>query len=481
MHYPGFVGGSNESESRIADCERTVNFYPEVVGGAAKAPIVLYPAPGVDLVCTLPVSPFRGAYTLNGQTFAVGGDRLYKLNISGFGADVVVTSTELASGLNNPDDGPVTMASNGDAGFQLMISSGSFLYCWDLRTSTLTQIQTGISQVGFIDGFFIGLNPARSEFSISALEDGATWDPTQVAQRNDAADKWQTMLVAHKELWLFGSQTASVWYDAGLAPFPFAPNPSVFIETALAAPNAADMFDGAPIWLGTNTAGGAMVYRADGYSPRRVSNHALEYALLSYPTLVDAESFVYQESGHSFWVLTFPTAQATWVYDAATGDWHERGEWNGYTFTGLATRGHVYVNGAHLTGSRSSGAIYRMGIDLATGVDGTGLRRLRRAPHVWNGGNRFVTDRFLLDLETGLGLPTGQGSDPKAFLRWSNDGGHTFGSLREVSVGRVGQYRARAQWFRLGMARDRVYEFSCSDPIPWRLIDAYIDVRPAAS
>ena len=467
--YPSFVGPSYTSQSPIADAERCVNWYPErVEAPAGQAQWVLYPAPGFELFCTLPNGPIRGFFSQNGRTFAVGGGALYELFTNG-------TFLERGTGLNNLDDTPVTIHSNGDGGHQLFITSGSKGYVFDLSTNTLTFVLDNVSVGGFVDGFFLALDTASSTLKISELEDGSTWDPLQIAQRNAGSDRWAAMLVSHKEIWLFGTQTSEVFYNSGASPFPFVPNPSVFLETGIVAPASAAILDNAPMWLGQNTDGGGIIYRANGYTPQRVSNFALEHALAGYSTLLDARAWSYQEQGHSFYVLTFPTAGATWVYDASNGAWHERGDWNGFVYTGLPVQGHVFAFGKHLTGDRVSAKVYRMGVDIASDAAGQPLRRLRRAPHLSAEGARYTIDNLRVELEAGLGLTSGQGADPQLMLRQSADGGKTWGNERWVSVGKRGQYRARAKFWRLGQARDRVVEIAATDPIPWRIIDCFVN------
>lgn len=109
------------------------------------------------------------------------------------------------------------------------------------------------------------------------------------------------------------------------------------------------------------------------------------------------------------------------------------------------------------------------------------IRRLRRAPHLSNEQLTTFHGFFQLDLETGLGLGSGQGADPMVMLRWSDDGGHTWSHEHWVNAGRQGQYTRRAIWRRLGRSRDRVYEVVMSDPIPWRLLAAYLDVETGTS
>lgn len=477
MRYPAFVGPSYTSQSKIAAADRCVNFYPEKVeSGTGPAEYVLYPAPGLEAWCTLPESPFRGQYTINGASFAVGGENLYELPYSQGGTPILRTT-----GLYNPDDSFVSMAGSGDGSRQLVITSGTRVYAFDLLTDTLTEIpDLAGTTCGFMDGYFLVLDPNRSELHFSDLEDGSTWSAIDVAQRTDSGDKWIAMLVRQKDLWLFGSQTSSVYYDSGDADTPWVPNPSVFASQGIGAPRSAALLNGSPVWLGQGAAGGRIVYMANGFTPGRISTHAIEYLLAQCDSVADAIGFTYQDQGHEFYVLTIP-GTVTIVYDGTTGLWHERGEWDGNGFTGLAVAGHIYVNGEHLVGSLSDGTIYRMAIDLPNGVDGAGLRRMRCAPHITADGDRVVHSRFALDLEAGLGLVTGQGSDPTVMLRWSNDGGQSWGNVHLMSAGAIGAYRTRVERYRLGMARDRVYEITMSDPIPWRIMGAHLDVTRSGS
>jgi hypothetical protein len=67
-----------------------------------------------------------------------------------------------------------------------------------------------------------------------------------------------------------------------------------------------------------------IVYRANGYTAQRISTHAVEWQIQQYGNLSDAIAYTYQQDGHSFYVLIFPSANTTWVFDVATSLWHER-------------------------------------------------------------------------------------------------------------------------------------------------------------
>lgn len=466
--YPGFVGPSYTSQSKIACDDRTVNWIPsKIESGTGSASYVFEPAPGFALKFTAGASIGRGSFTLNGTSYVVFADKLYRLPILAGG-----TPTLLASGLHNPDNSPVTIAGSGDGGFQLMITSGSQLYCFDIRANTLTLIPNITATfVVFTDGYFIALDPNASQFYLSGLEDGSTWDPLDVNQRNDLADKWIAMIVAHKELWLFGSQTTSVYYNSGDAATPFIPNPSVSIPRGIHAPTSLRLLNGSPVWLADDLT----VRYAQGYVPQRISTHAVEFAIAQFSTSLDAEGDTYNEQGHQFYNLDCATAGSSWAYDLTSGMWSERGPWNTDAFQVRDVRACIYANNMNLVLSRTGTGIYQMSQDLFTETDGvTGLRRVRRAPHIVSMLNRVRYFKLRMLMEVGVGLSTGQGSDPQIMLRYSDDGGQSFGLETLASAGAFGAYSTLPEWYQLGQARDRVFEISVSDPIPWRLVDAYL-------
>jgi hypothetical protein len=114
-------------------------------------------------------------------------------------------------------------------------------------------------------------------------------------------------------------------------------------------------------------------------------------------------------------------------------------------------------------------------------VDERIIRRLRRAPHLAQENVRLFYRRFELDLERGVGLATGQGSDPMVMVRLSRDGGHTWGEPMRMSAGRMGEYTTRVIARRLGQARDTVFEVTVSDPVAWSLVNAWLDLEAGTS
>ena len=219
MRYPGFISGSYELQSPLADMERTVNWYPEQIASPAVPwGAALFPTPGQDEFLTVGTVNTRALFAMNDRVHAVVGGALYELFAG-------ATSTSRGTMLQDPN--PASIASNGDAGGELLIASGTNGYLLNLSTSAFSTVLTGdCTMVGMLDGYFLAFNTATSKFRISDLNDGTTWDATQYAQRSIAPDPWRAMVVdGSRQIWLIGEQTGEVWYDSGASPFPFEPVP----------------------------------------------------------------------------------------------------------------------------------------------------------------------------------------------------------------------------------------------------------------
>lgn len=473
QRYPGFLGPSYAAPSVVWDSERCINWFPEFAQSPGqKSPIALLPTPGVAAFYSGASAPCRGLFAQDGRAFAVLGYVLLELAANG---------TATARGTVADDGLPVTMCSSGDAGGELFITSGNNGYVFTLATNTLTHVLTGVSQGGFLNGYFFALNRDTSELQCSDLLDGLTWNPLRVQSRNAASDKWRGMVIANSLIWLFGSETSEVWYDAGLTPFPAQLVAGAVLQHGTAAPWSIAPLGNLPTWLGQTRDGEGMVFQAgDGFTAKRISNHAVESAIQAYlragGVVEDAEAFSYQEDGHLFYQLTFPSVGATWVYDLATQQWHERLFWNTTTGEWEASRArwHAYAFGKHLVGDRLLGNVYHQALTSGTDVGGVALRRVRQAPHLHRRMQQQFFSSFEVHAETGLGLVSGQGSDPQMMLQVSDDGGRTFWDVPTASAGKMGEYRRRVQWWRLGCSRDAVFRVVASDPIPWRLVDAYL-------
>ena len=468
----GFVAGTYESQSLDVSADLTMNFYPELIENiSGKTKLAMYPTPGLKLFATLGSNPkVRGSIQIDDRYFAVAGTNLYE--VDGSGAETIRGTVA--------DDGlPVSFATST---IELLVSSGGALHFLTLATNLFTDVPSGtitdVRMVEYIDGFFLALLKDSQIFRISAPLDASSWPALQVNQVSVFPDNVVSFIADHRELWLFGKTKSVVYYDSGSAAI-FDVIPGAFIETGGAAFFGAVNLDNTILWIGTDKRGGLKAWRANGYTPQRISNHAIEFAWQGYSTVSDAISYAYQDQGHDFWVIYFPTADKTWVYDVSTNMWHERGFLELGVQKAHLGRCHTYVFGKHLVGARDSGKVYEMNISFYDD-DGSPLRRARRAQHISNEEKWVFYHKLQIDLETGIGpsppLLDGGGNarDPIINLRWSDDGGHSWSNERSRGAGKIGVRRTRVIWRRMGRSRDRVFEISMSDPVPWRIIAAYL-------
>jgi hypothetical protein len=396
-----------------------------------------------------------------------------------------VTFTGTQRGTINADTQRATIAANGIGGRQLFITSGGTGYCYDLQTNTLTPVgvpATTVTMGASIDGFFVYLDATTGTLYNSALYDGTSWSALN-SQRSAASDPWVAMCVTPDRLiHCFGESTKEALHNAGLPGFPFSIIPEANMPFGISAPYAFTV-DQSVTWLAQTKKGRGQVVVAQGYTPTRVSNHGIETTIQGYATISDTTACSYQQHGNTHAIFTFPTADASWAVDGATGTWHQRGYWNTTTGAYQAWRPGFALAafGRLLVGDRQTGSIYTLATDTFTDVDGALIRRVRQPPPLTFDGKRFTVDGLRVVMDVGVGLPTGQGIDPQAMLKVSRNGGKTFGNEHWTTLGALGTFNTRVLWSQLGQARSFVPQVVVSDPVAARITDASADVRVGAS
>lgn len=467
-----FVGPAYRARSLNINAQRCVNFYLEA-GGPNGRPAALLGTPGLVRKLVLPNAPceVRCAEVFKGELWVVGGNKLYSITKSWVPTERGTLDTSY---------GQVSIQANST---QLMMVDGVAGYIWDKTSGEFSRISdpefpAGARTVSYLDSYFIAETPDTEQFSISALGDGLEWDGTDFTSAEGAPDNIVTHLTDHRQLWVLGETTVQIYENTGNASFPLEASGTAFIEVGCVAPGSACRFDNSVVWLGQDENGQGIVWRAANYNPSRMSDHGLEYAMSQMERIDDARAFTYQQDGHTFFVLTFPSADQTWHYDAATGSWAERAWFDKSTGSLHRHRAncHAAFAGQNIVGDWQNGMLYAL--DLAAYTDdGEPILSLRAAPTINEDQAFLFFGSLQVDIEAGVGLPTGQGELPTMMLRYSDDGGHTWSNRREASMGRIGQYGARAKWNRLGRGRNRVFEISISDPVKRVVLGAYADVQ----
>jgi len=341
----------------------------------------------------------------------------------------------------------------------------------------------GADRVAFIEGWLIFNQPGSRTFYTNApVPYTLTFAGLFYALKDSSTDNLVTLFENNREIWLVGERTSEVWYNAGGANFAFSRLPGIGPQMGCSAKHSIARVGTNLAWLAQNEQGQNIVVMTNQYSVDRISNHSVEFAISTYPQVSDAIGDCYEEQGHVMYVLTFPTADTTWVFDVTTSEtlrspdaWWQRLSWNAATATYHRHIGNVFVNFANIRmwGDYQTGQIHQQSRSIYTD-NGAPLRAQRRAPHIWarESRKRIFQSSMQVEFTPGVGLQTGQGSNPQAMIRWSDDGGFSYGNEVDVQIGLVGDTRNRAIVWQCGEARDRVWEVNFSDPVPRDIIGA---------
>jgi len=465
------LGQSYVARSVNAADSRMVNLFPEATPQAGKTAGFLNRAPGLRLLATLGTGPIRGLWSPdpNGlYAYVISGNTFYRIDTS-YNAEVYgyVSGT-----------GQVSMADNGT---QLFIAANPDGYIFNFTTLIFAPITDvdfpGAVTVGYLDGYFVFNEPNSQRVWTTVLLDGSSVDPLDFASAEGSPDGLVSLIIDHREAWLFGTNSVEVWYDAANAGFPLTRIQGAYNEIGCVAAYSVAKLDNGVFWLGGDARGEGIVYRTNGYTGQRISTHAIEWQIQQYGNISDAIGYTYQQDGHAFYVLIFPSAGATWVYDVATDNWHERAAWVNGEYTRHRSNCQMAFNHQVIVGDYNDGRVYAFDLETYSDDDQPQrwLRSWRALPQDQNTLVRTAQHSLQLDAETGVGLNSGQGDAPEVMLRWSDDGGHTWSNEHWSSMGAIGAYGTRTFWRRLGMTnklRDRVYEVSGTDPVKIAIVGA---------
>jgi hypothetical protein len=464
----GLVGGSYQERSLPLDAQRTINLYPVVdETQQGKEVSALYGTPGKRLFGTAGAGPMREAYTAaNGRAFFVSGNKLYELSSGG-------SATERGTLLTS--NGNLTVDENGS---QLGLCDGTYGYIFTYATNVLAQITDSdfptATSLTFIDGYFAVSKANSGQFFISALYNGTSWDALDFATAESSPDDLVRVYNAVGQLWLFGKRTTEIWTNTGNTVFPFERIQGAKMDMGLLAAHSVVSIDNSVFWLGRDTKGQGIVYRAKGFSPERISTHAIEYLLQASSSLENIKGYTYQQDGHTFYVLTGEGLNTTLVYDLSTGLWHERAFLNtqGEYEIDLGSC-YTFAFSKHLVGDRLNSNVYEMSLDVFKDGDYQ-IKRQRTFTHIHEEGEPIRVQQLAVEFEGGVGLTSGQGSNPQCWLEVSEDFGRTWGDEYYASIGALGQYRTRAEWRKLGYAYQFTFRVSISDPVKVAICGAYL-------
>jgi hypothetical protein len=474
-----------------------VNDTITVLGGVYGSSPATYTvtAIGASGAVTTLVQTFSGSYT----SFPLNAASTSSNN-AGIGLTLNLTTGTGTGGLGN------YIVNNS----QTISSRTMYVLNWSVLPTNDGAFQGG-TIVDIVDNYFVYNDPNTQLWGASNVLSPITYG-LSYASKFTGPDNLVSLICDHGQVYLLGEKTSEVWADTGTFPFPFQRIPGSASEHGISAPFSVSRVGNSFAYLAKNNRGQAEIVQMNGYFPQRISTHAVENTLVN-KYVNDAVAYTYQLEGHEVYVISFPTLDLTWAYDSTTALWHK---WLWVDSNNIYHRHRsncsAFFQGIVLVGDYENGLIYQL--DPSNYTDnGSLIRRLRRAPHLVTDLQRQYFDEMQIQFQPGVGLSgkpsltpilnatyyqspliittsltiapgntivvspstsqsTTTGVDPQAMLRWSSDGGSTWSNEHWTSIGKIGRYKNRAIWRRLGVSRDRIYEVVVTDPIKAVIVSA---------
>lgn len=434
-----------------------------------KSDAILRRAPGIDLLEDFGSDDerVRGLLMVDDLLYHLVGTNLRKTTAAGDTEDVGTI----------PGGERVRMTANSDGDFAVWRPFDNTNYQVTIATDTVAQItdpqfaQGGASPV-FLDGYLAWRRPGTNQFFNSGLN-AFTFNGLDIASVEGKPGRIIGTHCDNREIIHAKEKSMELWYNAGNSPgSPFSRSPSGFLEIGCAAGESLGSQDNSPFWIANDLT----VRRLSGSTPERVSQHGVE-AVLARAAVDDAYTVSYFHDGHLCIAFVFPFAGRTLVYDCTTKQWHERDSlgYGAWRPNHIVQGGEAWGN-RQIVGDRVSGKIGYLNPDTFEEFGEPQRVRWTYQP-VYAEGNRAVHKRLGLSLNVGNGLTSGQGSNPLATLKMSDDGGNVFRSHTTQELGRQGKYQTVVDWWKLGQSNNRTYAIDVTDPVKLFTFDTQLEVE----
>jgi hypothetical protein len=466
----------NEARHRSHSARKLINYYLVQNRSDEEYPYIAYPSPGATLFASITGNSVRGAIEWRGMGYVVIDASFYSVSPAG---------SVIYLGALNTSTGRVKMATiEGNNGGQMVITDGLNGYLFLFNTNTFTQITdedfpNGAEVCTSHDERFIVPVPNTSNWQISNTADGSTWQALQVASKRSKDDLLMAPYYHNLYIWLFGEESIETWINTGNEDFTFERQQGLALSYGLSAKFSIAEAGNQLFWLGRNASGSPMVFQSNGFQPTVVSTDDLNYLFSIADTVTDVFSYALTIEGHEWVVFTSPSEDWTYVYDLTTQLWFK---WESYNSDTLSygrhfSNCHMLLGNKHIVGDSTSGNLYQL--DFSTYTEkGNRIRRIIESDHMDFDRRMVRVSNLEIKCETGVGLTTGQGSDPQMQLELSKDYGNTWGVPRFRSPGKLGKYKDRLHWPSCGSARQLTIRLETTDPCKWVIHGGRLDITP---
>lgn len=423
-------------------------------------PDAVYGGPGLTQFAEVGDGPIRGEHDFNGTLLTVSGDMLYTVDENG-----VAVARGAVAGYD-----PVVMADNGT---HTAIVSDSTSYVWDgtdFDPINDPDFRTA-SSVAFLSQVLIFTVQNSGLFFTSELADAEAYNALDIATAESKPDNNVRVLVDGEEALFFGTKGVEGWRFNGAPVGVPLTRSSTNLSYGLAGRDAICQIDNTVAWLAHDRT--LRTLREN--SPIAIADPSITSAIQAWTNPGTARAFTMSVRGHEWMALRHESGCYWW--DATTGLWSRRQSHGSDTWRATCSE---YIYGHNILGDAEDGILWRLDPDShAEGSDP--LVRSLVSMTLGPGGLPFTLEAVEIEIETGTGLATGQGSNPMVWLELSRDGGRTYGTRMLRSMGLMGERTKRVIWtgpFGDFPTHGGVIKLSCSDPVRFVVTRAWADITP---
>lgn len=264
--------------------------------------------------------------------------------------------------------------------------------------------------------------------------------------------------------YVFGTQTIEPWVQTGNNDNPFNPIVGQVIDRGTLTDDTVIKIDNALVFAGDDRA----IYRLNGLTP--VMLNPEDPWVTRYLQTVDKSDIVFgkmETEAHKFLLIWTPNKCLAFDF-APGGGWTIRRTYGSDTWEWVF---HVSTGGKYYAANTATTLVelnraYKS--DRMADADTFGTEIVREfSAHLPVKAGAPAIGQIRIEGTKGIGLSSGQGSDPLVEMAISNDKGNTAGPYRPRSLGAIGEYGARTSWEQNGRAvpEQTVLHFRWSDPV----------------
>lgn len=456
------TGGTYKHKAFPVSAQSTKNFWPQVIDDPiVKDKYILEAFAGQKLFGTAN-GIGRGTTSHQGVLYRVCGNVLYS-----------VTSDGTHTSLGNIQGTEQCIFDSLGSDLIIIADRKAFIY----DGSTITQVTdvdlespdsvTVLNNQAIYDG-------EGGRFGVSDVGDASSINGLNYATAESKADDLIRVYAFNQLVYMFGEETIEQWWNSGVGNPPFDPVQGGILQTGLAGLYGVSNNEDFIYFFGNDR----KLYALKGAAKQEVTNKEIVREFQSYSTVSDVIVGCFELRGQNFINVTFPTAKKSWIY-VEGGQWFE---WSSGTKNGRSkANSFINIYNKCLVEDYENGNIYELDFDTYQDNGETIARRRDTAlldGELFGAPNKKVEwNKITLNIEKGVGLISGQGSDPKVMLAISDDGGRTFQETSMGRIGKLGEFQLICEWNNLGSSYGRVLRFTTSDPVAYTIKNIYAEVE----